>query len=83
MPPSTLHHPPRPHNGRMILRIRRPFIKHLDGLPTQPHKLALERQIADPTHLVAEIIFHEQRQAVGIAEQRALDGDFLDLGGLR
>lgn len=67
----------------MIPRIRRPLIKHFNWLTAQPHKLPLERQIAEARHLVAVIIFHEQRQAVRVAEQGALDGDFLDAGGSR
>jgi hypothetical protein len=66
----------------MILRIRRPLIEHLNRLTTQPHKLSLERQVADPSDIVTEIIFDEQRQAISIAEEGALDGNLLDVRGL-
>ncbi len=82
MPPGPLQHPPGPHNRRMILRIRRPLIEHLNRLTTQPHKLSLERQVADPSDIVTEIIFDEQRQAISIAEEGALDGNLLDVRGL-
>lgn len=66
----------------MIPWIRCPLIQHFHRLAAQPRKLPLEAQIADPAHLVAIIILHEQRQAVGVPEQRALDGNLLDIRGL-
>lgn len=86
---TLLYLPPhpniRPNNRLMILRIRRRLIQHTHRLLIQLHKIPLEPQIANPRDIllaVTPIVLEEQRQAARRVEVRALDGDFLDLGGL-
>lgn len=79
MSPRTRQDATRAHDRGVIPWIRSPFIQHFHRLAAQPRKLPLEAQIADPAHLVAIIILHEQRQAVSVPKEGALYGNLLDI----
>lgn len=69
----------------MIARPRGALVDDVGRGPPQGGPLPLEAEIAHPRDVliaVAKVVREEQRQALDLAEEGALDGDVLDVGGL-
>lgn len=70
----------------MIAGVRRRLIYDVSRRAAELHPLALEAKVADAGLVlvaIGEVVDEEEGEALDAAEEGALDGDLLDLGGAR